>query len=166
MANLNKVLLIGRLTRDPEIRAFANGGKVASFGLAINSRRKNQKTGQWEDAPPLFLDCEAFNRGETGRTADLVAEHLQKGHQAFIEGHLKMDEWTGNDGQKRSKVKIVVDSVQFLQPREAGGGGAGADRAGGAEGHRRPAAAPAPANPIEPEPTTEASSGAEEDIPF
>src|SRR5262245_10230883 len=61
MANLNKVMLIGRLTRDPEVRMFSNGGKVASFGFAVNNRRKNQQTGQWEDEP-CFLDCEAFNK--------------------------------------------------------------------------------------------------------
>ena len=85
MANLNKVMLIGRLTRDPEIRVFANGGKVASFGFAVNNRKKNPTTGQWEDEP-VWLDCEAFNRGETGKTADLVEQYLRKGHQAYIEG--------------------------------------------------------------------------------
>src|SRR6266851_1784886 len=93
MANVNKVLLIGRLTRDPEVRMFSNGGKVAMFGFAVNNRRKNQQTGQWED-DPVFLDVEAFNRGETGKTADLVEQYLHKGNQAFIEGHLKLDQWT------------------------------------------------------------------------
>ena len=78
MANLNKVMLIGRLTRDPEMRTFANGGKVAKFGFAVNNRKKNQQTGQWEDEP-VFLDVEAFNR-ETGRKlADLVEQYLRKG---------------------------------------------------------------------------------------
>jgi len=121
MANLNKVMLIGRLTRDPEVRMFANGGKVANFGFAVNNRRKNQQTGQWEDEP-VFLDCEAFNRGDTGKTADLVEQYLHKGHQAFIEGHLKLDQWADKTtGDKRSKLKIVVDNVQFLEPRQDGG---------------------------------------------
>ncbi|HMC65176.1 MAG TPA: single-stranded DNA-binding protein, partial [Gemmataceae bacterium] len=68
MANLNKVMLIGRLTRDPEVRTFANGGKVANFGFAVNTRKKNQSTGQWEDEP-VFIDMAVFNRGETGRQA-------------------------------------------------------------------------------------------------
>jgi single-strand DNA-binding protein len=119
MANLNKVMLIGRLTRDPEVRVFANGGKVAAFGFAVNNRRKNSQTGQWEDEP-VFLDVEAFNRGETGRQADLVEQSLRKGNQLFIEGHLKFDQWTGQDGQKRSKIKIVVDNFQFLEPRGDG----------------------------------------------
>src|SRR5438067_8865012 len=102
MANLNKVLLIGRLTRDPEVRTFANGGKVAKFGFAVNNRRKNQSTGQWEDEP-VFIDVSVFNRGEMGRQADLVEQSLRKGHQVFIEGHLKLEQWTSKeDGSNRS----------------------------------------------------------------
>jgi single-strand DNA-binding protein len=139
MANLNKVMLIGRLTRDPEVRVFPSGGKVAQFGFAVNNRRKNPSSGVWEDEP-VFLDVEAFNRGETGKTADLVEQYLRKGHQAFIEGHLKLDQWTGQDGQKRSKLKIVVDNVQFLEPRADGQGGS-RPASGGSSSYRRPAAA-------------------------
>jgi single-strand DNA-binding protein len=122
MANLNKVMLIGRLTRDPEVRVFPSGGKVASFGFAVNNRRKNQQTGQWEDEP-VFLDCDAFNKGEFGKTADLIEQYLRKGYQAYIEGHLKLDQWNDKTtGDKRSKIKIVVDNVQFLEPRRDGQG--------------------------------------------
>jgi len=128
MANLNKVMLIGRLTREPEVRMFSSGGKVASFGFAVNNRKKNQQTGQWEDEP-CFLDCEAFNRGETGKTADLIEQYLHKGHQAYIEGHLKLDQWNDKTtGDKRQKIKIVVDNVQFLEPRRDGQGGPQAPR--------------------------------------
>jgi len=121
MANLNKVMLIGRLTRDPEIRTFANGGKVAHFGFAVNNRKKNSSTGQWEDEP-VFLDLEAFNRGTTGRQlADLVEQYFHKGKQYFIEGRLKLDQWTAQDGQKRSRLKIVVEDFQFLEPAGEGG---------------------------------------------
>lgn len=139
MANLNKVLLIGRLTRDPEVRMFANGGKVAHFGFAVNNRKKNPSTGQWEDEP-VFLDVEAFNRGDTGKTADMIEQYLRKGHQAFIEGHMKLDQWTGQDGQKRSKIKIVVDNVQFLEPRSDGSRPQGGYQQGGGQqgGYRRP----------------------------
>ena len=122
MANLNKVMLIGRLTRDPEVRVFSNGGKVAKFGFAVNNRRKNQQTGEWEDEP-CFLDVEAFNRGEFGKLADRVEQGLRKGQQVFLEGHLRMDNWTSQDGQKRSKLVIVVDNLQYLEPRSEGGGG-------------------------------------------
>lgn len=114
MANLNKVMLIGRLTRDPESRMFANGGKVAKFGFAVNSnKRKNPQTGQWEE-DPVFLNVEAFNRGEFGKTADTVEQYLRKGNQAFIEGHLVLDQWTSQDGQKKSQLKVVVDYLQLL----------------------------------------------------
>src|SRR6266478_4660610 len=77
MANLNKVMLIGRLTRDPEARTFANGGKVTKFGFAVNNSKKNPQTGQWEDVP-VFLDCEAFNRGDNGTLADRIETTLRK----------------------------------------------------------------------------------------
>ena len=77
MANLNKVMLIGRLTRDPEIRTFANGGKVAAFGFAVNNKKKNPTTGLWEDEA-VFLDCEAFNRGDFSKKADLVEQYFAK----------------------------------------------------------------------------------------
>lgn len=119
MANLNKVLLIGRLTRDPEVKQFANGGKVAKFGFAVNNRKKNSQTGQYED-DPVFLDVEAFNRATGSKTADLVESSLRKGSQVFIEGHLKLDQWTSQAGEKRSKLNVVVDSIQFLDPRPQG----------------------------------------------
>jgi single-strand DNA-binding protein len=116
VANLNKVMLIGRLTRDPEVRTFSNGGKVAKIGFAVNNRKKNQQTGQWEDEP-VFIDAEVFNRGENGRQADLVEQSLRKGQQVFLEGHLRMDNWTDKEGQKRSKLLVVIDNFQFLEPR-------------------------------------------------
>jgi single-strand DNA-binding protein len=123
MANLNKVMLIGRLTRDPEIRTFANGGRVAHFGFAVNNRKKNQQTGEWEDEP-VFIDCDAFNRGDFGKLADLVEKYLKKGRQAYLEGHLKLDQWDDKtSGQKRSKLKLVVDNVQFLDAPPEGSGG-------------------------------------------
>lgn len=132
MANLNKVMLIGRLTRDPETRMFANGGKVAKFGFAVNNRRKNPQSGQWEDEP-VYLDIDAFNRGETGRMADTVEQYLRKGSQAFIEGHLVYEQWTSQDGQKRNKLKIVVDYLQLLDGRGEGSG----PRASGGPAPRR-----------------------------
>jgi single-strand DNA-binding protein len=116
MANLNKVLLIGRLTRDPEVRTFASGGKVARFGFAVNRRRKNPQTGQWEDEP-VYLEIEAFNRGESARLADQVEQFFSKGRQFYIEGHLRLNQWTSNDGQKRSRLVVVMDSFQFLDSR-------------------------------------------------
>lgn len=124
MANLNKVMLIGRLTRDPEIRVFSNGGKVANIGFAVTGqRRKNQQTGQWEDEP-CFLDLKAFNSNyENGRKlADLCERSLHKGSQVYFEGHLILDQWTNQEGQKQSKVRVVVEDLQFLEPRPQGVG--------------------------------------------
>ena len=123
MANLNKVMLIGRLTRDPEFRAFATGGRVAKFGFAVTNRRKNTQTGEWEDEP-MFIDCEVFNRGETGKQADLIERFgLHKGSQIFIEGRLHLDQWDDKtSGQKRSKHRLVVDNFQLLDPKPMGDG--------------------------------------------
>jgi len=177
MANLNKVMLIGRLTRDPETRTFSNGGKVAKFGFAVNNRKKNQATGQWED-DPVFLDVDAFNR-ETGRKlADLVEQYLRKGHQAYIEGSLVLDQWDDKTtGQKRSKIKIVLFDVQFLEPRAAGSGEEGgytrSSRGMNASAPaRQPESAPSGGGDYhheEPEPPLEPQSRGnppEDDIPF
>jgi single-strand DNA-binding protein len=123
MANLNKVMLIGRLTRDPEMRTFANGGRVAHFGFAVNNRKKNQQSGEWED-DPVFIDCDAFNRGDFGKLADNIERFLKKGNQAYLEGHLKLDSWDDKTtGQKRSKLKMVVEVMQLLDRPPEGAGG-------------------------------------------
>ncbi len=157
MANLNKVMLIGRLTRDPEVRTFGNGGKVAKFGFAVNNKKKNAQTGQWEDEP-VFLDIEAFNRPTGGRQlADLVEQYFKKGAQFYLEGHLRLDQWQDkNDGSKRSRLKIVLDDFQFLEPRADGGGGDG--------GMRSQRSAPAPAA-RKPEPTYSNGGGYDEPGP-
>lgn len=127
MANLNKVTLIGRLTRDPETKTFSNGGKVANIGFAVNNRKKNMQSGQWEDVP-VWLDLKAFNR-ETGRKLADQIETVKKGQQIYVEGHLVLEEWTGkDDGAKKSKLVIYVDDFQYLEKREGAGAGAGASR--------------------------------------
>jgi len=141
MANLSKVMLIGRLTRDPEVRSFATGGKVASFGFAVNNKRKNPQTGQWED-DAVFIDMEAFDR-QTGRQlADVIEQYFRKGQQYVIEGHLKFDQWTSKDNERRSKLKVVVDNFEFLEPRPGGGPGDSGARGPRTEAAPRPAAMP------------------------
>lgn len=123
MANLNKVMLIGRLTRDPEIKVFGNGGKVANIGFAVNNRRKNKDSGQWEDVP-VWVDLKVFNRDTGRKMADLVESSLKKGQQVYVEGHLVLEEWSGKeDGKKQSKMVVYVDDFQFLEKREGGSGG-------------------------------------------
>ena len=142
MANLNKVMLIGRLTRDPEgiqVRG-ANGG--AKFGFAVNNSKKNESTGQWEDVP-VFIDCEMWNRGES-KQGDRFLQTVRKGQQVYIEGHMKMDQWEDkNGGGKRSKLLVVVESFQYLEPRQDGGGGGG-NMGDGSMRAPRQTAAPAP----------------------
>jgi single-strand DNA-binding protein len=154
MANFNKVILIGNLTRDPEIRTFGNGGKVAAFGFAVNNRRKNSQTGQWEDEP-MFIDCDAFNWGERGTLANIVEQYCKKGSQICIEGRLKLDQWDDKaTGQKRSKHKIVVEAIQLLDRRQDGPAGA----------PRATAAAGASSRPAESYDEAPQQSG--DDIPF
>lgn len=116
MANLNKVMLIGRLTREVECRAFANGGRVAKFGFAVNNRVK--KENQWVDEP-VFLNIEAYNRGDSGSLADRCEKFLHKGTQCFIEGHLVLDSWTAQNGEKKSQIKIVLDRLELLDNRQS-----------------------------------------------
>jgi single-strand DNA-binding protein len=161
MANLNRVILIGRLTRDPECRTFANGGKVAKFGFAVTNRRKNSQTGQWEDEP-MFIDCEAYNRGETGTLANVIEQYCRKGSQICIEGKLHLDQWDDKQtGQKRSKHKLVVDQMQLLDPKQDGSG-AGPRQAGAPAASARGASAANDDYADEPRQT----GGNGEDIPF
>jgi single-strand DNA-binding protein len=166
MANLNKVMLIGRLTNEPEERVFTNGGKVAKFRFAVNNRKKNNATGQWED-DPVFLDVDAFNRGEFGKQADLVMQYLRKGHQVFIEGHLKLEQWKSKEGENRSRLVVVCDNFQFLEPRSDGmGDGSRAPRASSAPAPRQPAGVSPPSGGYdEPEPPMDEPQG-NDDIPF
>lgn len=139
--NYNRVTLAGNLTRDPQVRFFANERAVADFGLAINRRFKTPDGQQKEET--TFVDVEAW-----GRTAELVGQYLTKGSPCFIEGRLRLDSWDDKKtGEKRSKLKVVADSVQFLSTRgDRGQGGPGAEGAPAAEGGE-PAARPAPARP-------------------
>src|SRR5260370_24133816 len=127
MANLNKVMLIGRLTRDPEIRTFPSGGKVANFGFAVNNRRKNQTTGAWEDEP-VFIDIKAFNRDPGRKLADIVEQYMRKGQQFYLEGRLTFEQWTSQEGQKQSKLKVILEDFQFFEPRRDDGTGEGGSR--------------------------------------
>lgn len=131
MASYNKVLLMGNLTRDIELRHTSGNQAVANIGLAVNRR---YRTSQGEDREETtFVDCEAW-----GRTAEVMAQYLTKGKPVFIEGRLKLDTWQDkSDGTNRSKLKIVVDGFQFI---DSGGGGKGSPAPGGApKGRGEPA---------------------------
>lgn len=118
MANFNRVILIGRLTRDPETKTFGSGGMVTNFGFVTNGRKKQGS--EWVD-DPMFIDVAVFNRGEFGKLADLVRDRCKKGTPIMIEGKLSLEQWDDKStGAKRSKHKIVADQIQLLEPRSAG----------------------------------------------
>ncbi len=165
MASFNRVILMGNLTRDPELRYIASGTAVAHVGLAINDRRKNAN-GEWVEEV-TFVDVTLW-----GRTAEVAGEYLTKGSPVLIEGRLKLDTWETSDGQKRSKLKVVGERMQMLGGRGAGapGGGGGGGGGGGAAGGRpapQPSApaAQAPPQEFEYEPAPPEPSGGD-DIPF
>ncbi|MHC4711825.1 MAG: single-stranded DNA-binding protein [Planctomycetota bacterium] len=116
MANLNKVLLIGNLTRDPELRYTPGGTAVASFGLATNRKFRTSSGEDREDT--CFVDINAF-----GRQAEVLSEYMAKGRQIFIEGRLHLDQWEDKQtGAKRSKLTVTVENFQFLGGRGEQGG--------------------------------------------
>jgi single-strand DNA-binding protein len=113
------VTIIGHLSREPELRNFANGGAVCNLGIAINRRRKNAN-GEWESYP-VWLDCKAFNRG-TFALATWISERCRKGDPLFITGELDMETWDDkNGGGKRSKLVIIVEQAEFLTKRDGEG---------------------------------------------
>lgn len=124
MAYLNKVFLIGNLTRDPELRTTPKGTAVCQFGIAVSRQFKDESGATREEA--TFVDVEAW-----GKQGELVAKYLSKGSPAMVEGRLRFDQWEDKQsGQKRSKLKVVLENVQFLGSGRGGGGGGGG--AGGA----------------------------------
>lgn len=106
--SINRVIVSGNLTREPEVRTTASGNPVMGFGIAVNDRRKNSQTGEWEDYPN-FIDCTMF-----GARAQSVSRFLSKGSKVAIEGKLRWSQWETNDGQKRSKIEIIVDEIEFM----------------------------------------------------
>jgi len=119
MAYLNKVFLIGNLTRDPELRVTPKGTAICQFGIAVNRQFKDESGATRDET--TFVDIEAW-----GKQGELVSKYLTKGSLAMVEGRLKLDQWEDKtSGQKRSKIKVVLDNVQFLSTRGGGGGGGG-----------------------------------------
>ena len=150
MANYNRVILLGNLTRDPQLRYIPSGTAVCDVGLAVKERYKNS-SGEWVEEP-VFVDVTLW-----ARTAEVASEYLSKGSPVLIEGHLKLDTWETNDGQKRSKLRVVCDRMQMLGAR------------GGGREPRRDSeysqAVPSPADDYD-GPPSGPSAGGNDDIPF
>ncbi len=157
MASFNRVILMGNLTRDPEIKYTPKGTAIANVGLAVNRVYSNDSGEKIEEV--TFVDVELW-----GRTAEIAGEYLKKGRPALIEGRLKLDTWDDKQsGQKRSKLRVVGETLQLLGGRDSGGGSGG----GGDSEEGRPSSPPArratppPARPSDPD-----LDAGEDDIPF
>jgi len=145
--DINRVTLVGRLTRDPELRHLPSGTQVLQLGVAVNGRQKDD-AGNWIDKPNFF-DVKVF-----GNQAEMLSQHLAKGRRIGVDGRLDWSSWEAQDGSKRSKVEVIAQSVQFLDSR------------GDAEGGGQPQFVPAGATA---EPNADFGGGgaaADDDIPF
>lgn len=124
--DINRVTLVGRLTRDPELKHLPSGSAVLELGLAVNGR-KQDASGQWVDKPNFF-DVKVF-----GNQAEMLSQHLAKGRRIGVDGRLDWSSWESQDGGKRSKVEVIAQSVQFLDSRVDGGEGGPYVPPGGAQ---------------------------------
>ena len=159
MANVNKVILIGRVTRDIDLRYTPKGTAVADLGLAVNRTLPPEQEGGERREETTFVDVTLW-----GKTAELAGQYLSKGRSVFIEGRLQLDTWDDKQtGQKRSKLKVVGGHIEFLDSRQSGGQGEAQN--GSKPATRRPAPAPAPnpAGKLARDPDLDAEP---DDIPF
>ena len=159
--SINRVNISGNLTRDPELRSTAGGTQVLTFGVAVNDRRRNPQSGEWEDVPN-YIDCVVF-----GNRAEPLSRFLSKGMKVAIEGKLRWSSWE-RDGQKRSKIEVIVDEVEFLSQRNGGqqGGGYQQNNGGNYQNYSAPAPARAPESSRPPVQTPPSADIYDEDIPF
>jgi single-strand DNA-binding protein len=151
--NINRVILTGNLTRDPELRSLPSGTSVCSLRVAVNTRRKDQ-SGEWVDKPNYFSVT------VWGAQGDNCARYLSKGRPVAIDGRLEWREWEAKEGGKRESIEIVADSVQFLGGREEGGGNG--------NGFQQRSDVPVDTADFQPAtaPSSSPSAGTEDDIPF
>ena len=147
--NINRVVLTGNLTRDPELRSTPSGTSICGLRIASNTRRKDGQTGEWVDKPNYF-DVTIF-----GRQGENAAQYLSKGRPVAIDGRLEWREWQDQQGNKRQSVDIIADSVQFLGSRE-----------GGENGGRFTPQSDVPADTGDFEQAPVAAGNADDDIPF
>ncbi len=138
MASFNKVILVGNLTRDPEVRYIPSGTAVCDISLAVNSQWTDRKTNERKEEV-TFVEVTLW-----GRTAEIAGEYLAKGRPVLIEGRLSLDSWEDKEtGQKRSKLKVIADGMQLLGSRDGGGGSGGGGSTGAGSGGSTAARGPA-----------------------
>ena len=150
MASLNKVFLMGNLTRDPEVRHTPKGTAVGDLAMAINLTYRAQDGTEKEEV--CYVDVVVW-----GRQAETCRDYLSKGAPIFVEGRLQLDQWEGPEGEKKSRLRVRADRVQFLS-RGGSGGGARGTRNEGGSGRERSSESPAPKAP--------AADPADDDVPF
>ena len=155
--NINRVVMTGNLTADPELRSLPSGTSVCKLRVACNTRRKNPSTGEWEDKPNYF------NVTVWGAQGENAARYLSKGRPVAIDGRLEWREWEAQDGSKRQATDIIADSVQFLGSRDEAPA-AGAGFAGGQAGNGA-STGPTPVDEADFQPAPVQASG-DDDIPF
>jgi single-strand DNA-binding protein len=151
--NINRVVMTGNLTADPELRSLPSGMSVCSLRIACNTRRKNASTGEWEDKPNYF------NVTVWGAQGENAARFLHKGRPVAIDGRLEWREWEAQDGTKRQATDIIADSVQFLGSRDESSGGGGFAGNGASKGSETPV----DEGDFQPAP---AGGAGDDDIPF
>jgi single-strand DNA-binding protein len=159
MANLNKVMLIGNLTRDPELRVTPKGTAICTFGLAVNRKFKDESGGEREEV--TFVDIEAW-----GKQGETVSKYCTKGRPLFVEGRLRLDQWEDkNTKEKRSRMKVVLENFQFLGSGRGDGGG---NRGGGEEGgySAPPARQSSGSGGGSPAPSAPKQESMDDDVPF
>jgi single-strand DNA-binding protein len=156
--NINRVVMTGNLTADPELRSLPSGTSVCKLRIACNTRRKNGSTGEWEDKPNYF-DVTVW-----GAQGENAARFLSKGRPVAIDGRLEWREWEAQDGSKRQATDIIADSVQFLGSRDDYAGGPSGDRAASG-GTSQGGEVPIDEGDFQPAPVAGAGSG-DDDIPF
>ncbi|PON13503.1 single-stranded DNA-binding protein [Candidatus Entotheonella serta] len=158
MASLNKVMLLGNLTRDPELRYAPNGTPVANFGMAINRRYRQGE--EWRE-DVCYVDIVTF-----GRQAETVGEYLSKGNLAMVEGRLQWRSWETEDGQKRSKHEVVANNVQFMPRMQGDGSGGRADATYASNDSYAPPSRDSHAPPRHTMPPPDMPMPEDDDIPF
>lgn len=131
MPNLNKVMLMGNLTRDPQLSYLPSQTAVCEISIAINRRWMGQDGQQKEEV--TFVECSMF-----GKRGEVLAKYLKKGQPIYVEGRLKLDQWEAQDGTKRSKLRVIVENFEFIGGRQGGGEGGGGYEGGGEEGGYAP----------------------------
>ena len=160
MANVNKVILIGNVTRDPEVKFTPKGSAVTDVGLAIN-RTYSLDNGEKREET-TYVDVELW-----GRLAEIAGEYAKKGRPVYIEGRLKIDSWEDKQtGQKRSRLRVVGENLQLLGTRPSGGGGGGDYESGGAPYERSERPAGRSSAPSRPQQQPPAQQSDDDDIPF